>query len=62
MSQYDREPIDLIIARAQYERSIALATILAEGYQAASRGIAKAYRAVAGLFSHKGAVRPMADA
>ena len=62
MSQYDRESLDVILARAQYERGMAVAEIFADGVRYLSRGIAKAFRAVAGLSSHKGAVGPMADA
>jgi hypothetical protein len=62
MSQYDRASIEAIIARAHYERNMAMAEILADGILFVSRSVAKAWRALLGLFSHKPAVRPVADA
>lgn len=61
MSQYDRESIDAVIARAEYNRRMAMAEILADGILFASRGIAKAWRAVVGVLSHKPAGRTAAS-
>lgn len=62
MSQRDRESTEEMIARANYERSMAMAEILADGILYVARGIGKAWDAVVGLFSHKPVGRPVAGA
>lgn len=62
MSQHDRESIESIIARANYQRSMAMAEILADGILYVSRGIGRAWHAVVGLFSHKPVGRPVVGA
>jgi hypothetical protein len=62
MSQRDRESIEAMIARANYERSMAMAEILADGILYVSRGIGKAWHATIGLFSHKAEGHPVAGA
>lgn len=60
MSQRDPVSIDAIIARANYERSMALAEIIADGVLYVSRGIAKVWHGALGLFSHRAGGHPVA--
>jgi hypothetical protein len=60
MSEHDRESIEAIIARANYQRSMVLGEILADCILFITRGIGKAGRAIVGLFSHKEGGRPVA--
>ena len=62
MSEFDRESIEAIIARAHRQRSAAMGEILGHSLRGVTCAIGKACRSVAAQFSHKRVAGPAAGA